>query len=174
MGRLAPAEFTESLALALGVEPSQYALGRSMIFCRLGAAAALLALDDIDNDAALRQVGLHPLTMLQPLTVLHPLTCYTRYRANPLPCHTPNHSTNTPLTVLHPLTVRQTLRESITAFAKRSAARKYAARPADPSFHHRPIRWNRPSTLPSIRHDMHMRCVPGASSAACATMSNQP
>ena len=100
MRHLAPAEFTESLALALGVEPAQvtvrvrvrvgvgvrvrvgvrirvrvraltlnhpspspspgprpgqYALGRSMVFFRLGAAAALLALDDIDNDAALRQ-----------------------------------------------------------------------------------------------------------------------
>ena len=39
MRNLAPAEFTESLALSLGVEPAQYALGRSMIFFRLGAAA---------------------------------------------------------------------------------------------------------------------------------------
>jgi myosin heavy subunit len=39
MRNLAPAEFTESLALALGVEPAQYALGRSMVFFRLGAAA---------------------------------------------------------------------------------------------------------------------------------------
>ena len=38
-----------------GPNPNQYALGRSMVFFRLGAAAALLALDDIDNDAALRQ-----------------------------------------------------------------------------------------------------------------------
>ena len=69
------------MQLSLGVEPTQYALGRSMAFFRLGAAAALLALDDIDNDAALRQ----------------------------------------------------TLRDSIAAFAKRSAARKCVNRQIDRS-----------------------------------------
>ena len=38
LAKLAPPEFAESLALALDVPPSQYALGHSMLFLRSGGA----------------------------------------------------------------------------------------------------------------------------------------
>ena len=47
---LAPADFAESLTLAVGVDPSRYALGRSMIFFKLGAAQALHELAELPPD----------------------------------------------------------------------------------------------------------------------------